>query len=296
MAGLTRTSSATPSQQQAMEVELLESIYGEPAFRATTTSGGSKEGELIVLRIRLPLEVTEGGWWVELAATLPADYPAALPQLELVTGPMMMEPQQQHGEELLRLAERTARDNLGQAMFFTIAQELADWLEAHPPSTPPSGSPSESDAPAESASQPLRGGTGPKKRGRCRQKKNSRAKKAAKGRSGCSRSGDAIEVLHRKEGEWLPATLIQRSSVGGRGVCSVELYNGQQYEQVPSRAIRCVCGSSSALVWRRPVRAGAGAPTLGCVCARRPRRLHSRYLSSGALTATPLKPWVKQGG
>ena len=78
MARLTCKSSVPPSEQQAMEAELLESIFGKPAFLATTTG----DDGLLVLRIRLPPDSAD--WWrVELVATLLKDHPEALPQVDV---------------------------------------------------------------------------------------------------------------------------------------------------------------------------------------------------------------------
>ena len=83
MADLTRTSSIPPCEQQQLEVELLQSIYGEAAFHAAMTV----ENEQRLLRIRLPPEAPENQWRVELQATLPKEYPLVLPHLKVSVKP-----------------------------------------------------------------------------------------------------------------------------------------------------------------------------------------------------------------
>ena len=88
---LRRTTSLTTAEQQRMEAELLTSIFGGECFQTEQGADGST-----VLRLRLPpcstatpddedgQSTAAVGARIELVAVLPAGYPVALPELQIV--------------------------------------------------------------------------------------------------------------------------------------------------------------------------------------------------------------------
>ena len=232
---LARQSSASNGEQQELEREVLDSIFGHEFTELDASPDGSR-------RWRLGIEpaADDGACHVALAlvAQLPSAYPSVAPLVTIEDTKGLSEGQ---CDELRALSDITAVDNLGAAAIFAIADAAKDWLTANNnPSAAVAdtaldgagdlqrqGSSGSSTATAAAARQ---------YRGRQRRKKRPEAKRQRKvTRPGALIVGSAVEFMRRNASGWVPAEIIDEPSPG---LFSLRLYTGQQMEQVPKDRVR----------------------------------------------------------
>jgi hypothetical protein len=108
------------AEEQAMEVEALESIYME---QFTKTSDAP-----LAYEVALTPDMDENHVGVTLLCAIPAEYPEAAPAIAVRVdkglGP-------KHATELDGVVASSIEENMGMAMVFTVAEAVKEWLQAN---------------------------------------------------------------------------------------------------------------------------------------------------------------------
>mmetsp|Transcript_36908 Transcript_36908/g.47701 ORF Transcript_36908/g.47701 Transcript_36908/m.47701 type:complete len:269 (-) Transcript_36908:140-946(-) len=111
------------AEEQAMEAEALESIFVDEFEQLSESPYHWK-----VKLQPFPAEDEENHVIASLEAKIPKEYPNIVPELIISTLKGLTDEQI---DILTEIANKSAEDNIGMAMIYTICEEIKEWLLAH---------------------------------------------------------------------------------------------------------------------------------------------------------------------